>query len=152
LPLASIEHLRPAGGMRFFFYGTLMDADVLAAVVGRRIGSARFQDAILDGFRRVYRRGASYPILLDDPDGQVDGVVVSALTAADAVRLDAFEGSEYRRAARTVAVAGKGTAEVQVYLTNPGVPASKQPWDFEGWRRHRAAYLRRVRRSGSPRS
>jgi len=138
--------------MRFFFYGTLMDADVLAAVVGRRIESARFQDAILDGFRRVYRRGASYPILLDDPGGQIDGVV-SDLTAADTARLDAFEGKEYRRAARTVTLPGEATVDVQVYLTNPGVPASSQPWDFENWqRRHRAAYLRRVRRSGSPQS
>jgi len=139
--------------MRFFFYGTLMDADVLAAVIGRRIGPARIRDAVLDGFRRVYRRGASYPILLDDPEGRVDGVIVSDLTAADATRLDEFEGSEYRRAARAVAVPGEGTVEAQVYLTRPGVPASGQTWDLETWkRRHRAAYLARVRRSGSPRS
>jgi len=139
--------------MRFFFYGTLMDADVLAAVVGRRIGSARFRDATLDGFRRVYRLGAWYPILLDDPGGRVEGVVVSALTVADAARLDSFEGSEYRRATRTVAVSGEGAVEAEVYLTRPGVPASDQSWELDVWRRrHRTAYLRRVRQSGSPRS
>lgn len=137
----------------FFFYGTLMDDEVLAAVVGRRIAESRTSAAAISGFRRVYRRGAWYPILLDDPRGRVEGVVVRGLTVADAARLDAFEGREYRRVVRTVEVAGEGPAEAQVYLPVVGIPATDRAWDLEVWRRrHRAAYLRRVRRLGAPRA
>ena len=46
--------------MRFFFYGTLMDADIRRAVLGVR-ALAPAERATLDGWRRVKKAGVSYP-------------------------------------------------------------------------------------------
>jgi len=55
-------------GRRFFFYGTLMDPSVRRAVLGRPVERSRLQRAVLPGFRRVFRRGATYPVLVDNFD------------------------------------------------------------------------------------
>ena len=41
-----------------------MDGDVLGAVIGRPASVVRRQGALLQGYRHVYRQGATYPILM----------------------------------------------------------------------------------------
>ena len=53
--------------MRFFFYGTLRDRDVMALVLGRRLPPAAFAPASLPGHARRRAKGASYPIVVRDP-------------------------------------------------------------------------------------
>ena len=55
--------------MRFFFYGTLLDPDVTALVLGRRLPPAAFVPASLPGHARRRAKGVSYPILVRDPRG-----------------------------------------------------------------------------------
>jgi hypothetical protein len=137
--------------LRYFFYGTLMDTVVLDTVIGRRVPPSDRSGAVIAGFRRVYRAGAWYPILLPDPDGLVDGVLVSGLTPADAARLAAFEGNEYGVAERPVIPARGQGVLAKVFLPAPGVPGSSREWTPGEWRRkHRGEYLRRTRVS-SPR-
>lgn len=87
--------------MNFFFYGTLMDEDVRALVVGRRAPPSACRPAVLAGYRRVFRDGAAYPILVraraSEGDGvtRVDGCLVAGLSKREISRLKVFEGEEY---------------------------------------------------------
>jgi hypothetical protein len=54
----------------FFFYGTLLDHDVMALVIGRRLPPSAFVPATLKGHVRRRAKGVSYPILLRHPSGE----------------------------------------------------------------------------------
>lgn len=53
--------------------------------------------ARLHGFARYAVRGELYPGIAEQPDATVDGVLYLDVPAVDLARLDAFEGSQYRR-------------------------------------------------------
>ena len=88
----------------FFFYGILLDHDVMALVIGRRLPPSAFVPARLKGHVRRRAKGVSYPIAVRDPCGEVAGVVVSGLTKRDVERLSAFERPRYRIAPLKVTV------------------------------------------------
>src|SRR6202040_1632036 len=69
--------------MRFFFYGTLLDRDVTALVLGRRLPASAFVPAILPGWSRWRVQGSSYPISVPDRKGVISGAIVSGLSARD---------------------------------------------------------------------
>src|SRR5512147_2158995 len=96
--------------MRFFFYGTLIDPEILRAVLQRPVDPMRRQRALLKGYRRVYRRGASYPLLVADTTAQVEGTLVSALLNRDIMLLRMYEGQEYE--IRKLSVSSSGTGRV----------------------------------------
>ena len=137
--------------MRFFFYGTLRDDDVLALVIGRRLPVTARRPGWINSYRCVYRKGALYPILRPAPGCRVDGVLVGSLTAADRRRLDVFEGDEYRREAVSVHTGQQDQTRAWTYLPRPGVPATDVPWSLERWNlEHREQYVARVRRFRTP--
>ena len=43
--------------MRFFFYGTLMDRDLLSLVLGRRVEQRTLKPALLRGYRGSALKG-----------------------------------------------------------------------------------------------
>ena len=54
-----------AGGRgTYFFYGTLMDRDVLNIVSGLNLAPARLRPARLPGYRRVRVQDVQYPAVL----------------------------------------------------------------------------------------
>jgi len=136
----------------FFFYGTLLDDDVRAAVLGRTAPACAPVPAVLAGFRRVPVSGRSFPALIADPRGRVDGALLAGLDAAAAARLSYFEGPEYDPLLRPVVDAAGVSRDAWVF-----VPAPRQPfmpglrprpgrWDLASWqRRHKARYLRELR-------
>ncbi len=140
----------PASRLRpLFVYGTLVDEDVRAAVLGRRIAAERLRAARLSGFCRRYRAGATYPILVSAPAGVVDGILVAGLCAADLRRLIAFEGDEYALVERTVDLVPGGTAPAHLFLPEPWVPAGDADWALPDWRRrHKRRYLAAI--TGGP--
>jgi hypothetical protein len=97
--------------MEYFFYGTLMDDDVLGAVIGRRPLPACRATARLRGYRRVFKRWATYPVLIEEPGASVDGVLVHGISRREAVRLDRFEGALYREAEVCVEILAEPPAE-----------------------------------------
>ncbi|MFZ5781491.1 MAG: gamma-glutamylcyclotransferase family protein [Pseudomonadota bacterium] len=134
--------------MDFFFYGTLLDCDVMALVIGRRLPPAAFVRARLTGFARRRARGVSYPVLVRAPAGRVEGAVVGGLTRRDVERLAAYEGPRYRIAA--VRVMQAGTAR-SVSIFEP-LKESFEPvaagWDLAAWQgRHKRPFLARLRRA-----
>jgi hypothetical protein len=138
--------------MRFFFYGTLLDRDVAALVLGRRLPPQAFLPAALLGHSRWRAKGASYPIAVPNVRGEVEGAIVGGLSAREVARLSAFEGPGYRVA--PLKVRAQGTL-VTVSVFEP-VVSRLQPsgdlWDLALWRRrHKRAFVDRLRRAFSAR-
>ena len=140
--------------MRFFFYGTLIDTEILAVVLRRRVDPTKRRKAVLRGYRRVYREGASYPVLVADPGSEVEGIVVSDLTARDVSLLTAYEGPEYEIGELPVRLWGHGLILARVFLPRAACEASRTPWTLEEWQsRHKWAFVGRLfrHRAASPR-
>ena len=138
--------------MRFFFYGTLLDRDVMALVIGRRLPAAAFAPAILPGHVRRRVKGASYPIAVRDTHGEIHGMVVGGLSVRDVARLSAYEGPRYRIASLKVKVAGTlATVSVFEPVEERFHPTSGE-WDLALWqRRYKRAFIGRLRRAFSGR-
>lgn len=146
--------------MRFFFYGTLLDRDVAALVLGRRLPPQAYVPANLQGHARWRAEGASYPVVVRDPRGTVGGAIVRGLSARDVGRLATYEGPGYRVAPLRVVISGKSTL-VSVFepiVENAGVyrdgrlKPSREPWDLGHWqRRHKRPFVARLRRAFSVR-
>lgn len=137
--------------VRFFFYGTLMDRTVLAAVLGRSLPPAASRPASLEGYRRVFRAGASYPVLVPAAGEVVAGIVVDKLGQGDRRRLEAFEGSDYVSREMPVRLGRGGHVAARVFLPRPELPVTAVPWSPTDWRRrYRRQYLQRIARSGRP--
>ncbi|MGF1641142.1 MAG: gamma-glutamylcyclotransferase family protein [Rhodospirillales bacterium] len=129
-----------------FFYGTLMDVAVLSAVIGRPADRLCRERAFVDGYRRVRRLGATYPILIPMPGARVDGILASGLRPADTTRLCVFEGDDYDLVEIPVRASARGPRRAMAFLARPDVPASSEEWTIADWRRrHRKAYLLRLR-------
>ena len=121
--------------MRFFFYGTLLDRDVAALVLGRRLPASSFAPALLPGWSRWRVQGGSYPISIPDRKGSVAGAVVGGLSARDVAHLAAYEGAGYRISSLKVRLDG---ALTRVSVFEPIVSKLKptsRPWDLALWQR-----------------
>jgi len=133
--------------VRFFFYGTLLDPDVRRQVLGRAAGALPVEDAVLTGYRRVYVRGKTYPVVVPDPASAVEGCLMRGLDRRAAERLIAFETDEYDLVERTVMTASGKTIRCRVFVAGRRAAPSVQPWDYVTWRRrHRSEFGRRLRR------
>lgn len=139
--------------MRFFFYGTLLDQDVAALVLGRRLPPAAFVPASLPGHARRRARDATYPIVVRDPRGAVPGAIVGGLSARDVARLTAYEGPGYRVVPLRVRASGAMT-DVSVFEpVQSRLRPSGELWDLTLWqRRHKRAFVARLKRALSGRS
>lgn len=134
--------------MRFFFYGTLLDPDVTALVLRRRLPPSAFVPARLSGYVRRRAAGKSYPILVRRRGGEVDGMVVGGLTAADAARLSAYEGPNYRVSMLPVRLQGR-LERVSVFEPDgPGLAPSAEAWDIGHWQsRYKRAFVAYIRKA-----
>jgi hypothetical protein len=130
----------------FFFYGTLMDPDVLHGVLQRRPSRTAAVPAVLNGYRRVYRADAVYPVLVSAPAARVHGRCVGPLHAGDAARLIAFEGEDYIPTVLSVRLDQGRLVAATVFLPAPDTPLSDTTWTPELWRRrHRRQFLQALR-------
>jgi len=136
--------------MRFFFYGTLLDRDVTALVLGRRLPPHAYTAASLPGHARRRAQGGTYPIVIADPCDEVPGAVVGGLSARDVARLAAYEGPGYRVARLRVKVRGRVT-EVSVFEPiQSRLKPSRELWELTLWqRRHKRSFVDRLRRAFS---
>jgi hypothetical protein len=136
--------------MRFFFYGTLLDRDVTALVLGRRLPPAAWTPATLPGHARHRAKGVSYPVLQRDPRGEAPGAVVGRLSKRDVARLSAYEGPRYRIIFRNVRV-GDSLSRAAVFEPieggfEPVGGAGGASWDLAHWQRQfKRAFIQRIR-------
>ena len=122
---------------RFFFYGTLLDADLQEAVIGRAVPEGSLVPASIAGFRRVRAAGQTYPILIPGTaTDRVDGAIASDFTYREIERLVAYAGEGYVLSTLPALLADGGTTTVQVFLpVAGGLTASGEPWDLARWQR-----------------
>jgi hypothetical protein len=132
--------------MRFFFYGTLLDLDVTALVLGRRLPPAAYTPAVLPGHARRRIKGGTYPIAVRDPKSEVMGAVVGGLSARDAARLSAYEGPRYRVAPLKVKIAGALTVVSVFAPLEERFQPTGGSWELAPWqRRHKRAFIARIK-------
>ncbi|KQX38949.1 hypothetical protein ASD04_09900 [Devosia sp. Root436] len=126
-----------------FVYGTLQDADVLGAVLGRPIDVAGLRRALAPGFRAVAYPGRVYPALVAADLDTAPGLLLDRLSPLDMAVLDAFEGEEYRREAITV-LAGGARHLAGAYLPVAAIAAATPAWSLAEWTaRHKPLVLGR---------
>lgn len=130
--------------MPFFFFGTLMDRDVLERVLDRPVPDDQLVPALLPGYRRVKAAAADYPALVPCPGGAVEGVVLRATTPRDEARILHFEADEYEPRVLPVRLLDDDRpAAARVFLALPALGRTDEHWDPETWaRRHKEGYLR----------
>lgn len=133
--------------MRFFFFGTLLDDEVLEIVVGRKVPESDKRPAFLPGYRRVKAEGVTYPIIVPQLAAQVSGSLVSSIGAEEAERLIAYEGANYDLVSLPVQCSGRQRqALVFVPVKAGGLMALDEEWHFADWQRlHRAGFVDRLR-------
>ncbi len=128
--------------VRLFFFGTLMDPEVRAIVMGRQMPDDAVEPAVVQGFRRVFVAGRHYPMLLAHASGWVDGTLVSGLDAETVHRLQVYEGWEYSLSPLRVRTASGQTVLAQVFMCPPHVAPDRRPWRLAEWqRRHKRRFL-----------
>src|SRR5262245_36929624 len=121
--------------MRLFFYGTLLDPDVLAAVVGPLAAKITVTPARLDGWQRRRARGRSYPIIHPVAGDSVAGVVTSALVPEAVARLSAYEGPGYGLMDCRPVLADGTAVAAQVYMPTERLAADTAAWDLAQWQK-----------------
>lgn len=118
--------------MRLFFFGTLMDRDLLSVVLSRPADGLHLAHAQVSGFVRRQTAEEAFPILVPQADGQVDGVVAGGIGYGDIDRLLFFEGGEYTLA-ELVVTTDHGRSDAHLFASTGRLTATDQPWSFNAW-------------------
>ncbi|OHE96735.1 AIG2-like family protein [Colletotrichum orchidophilum] len=133
-----------------FFYGTLMEPKVFFTVVqGNGNPSQAIKDlytftpAILHDYTRHRVQFADYPGMISEAGGSVLGIYATGLTDANILKLDFFEGSEYKKKIVSVELRGengggeekeeKKEAMAYIYMRPEGL--ERVEWSFEEFRK-----------------
>jgi gamma-glutamylcyclotransferase (GGCT)/AIG2-like uncharacterized protein YtfP len=124
-----------------FVYGTLRDADILAAVLARPIAIAALRRAIAPGYCTVYFPNRVYPALVPAAEAAARGLLIEGLGVQDQMVLDVFEGEEYRR--ETIDVTVECThLRADAYLPVLAIDPAAPEWSLEDWTaRHKPAVM-----------
>ena len=148
-PATAYANLIPphaAGRDSIFFFGTLMHHEVLETVLDRPVAEHETTESVmLEGWRRERAAAASYPVLVPDAGGKVDGRLLHRPSERCILRINHFENDEYRADRVTVAVAAgriRLTAWVFLPLENVAMmQPSGEPWHLDHWaEQHLDAY------------
>jgi hypothetical protein len=144
-PPLAVEAMIPlaaAGRQPLFFFGTLMDLDVLAYVLARPVDVADLVPAVIAGFRRVGARAGSYPLLVPSPGGILQGSLLRRASRRDIARINHYESGEYRAELHAVADGQGQERAAWVYLGLHHLEATGEGWDLAAWqRRHKSAFF-----------
>ncbi len=120
----------------WFFFGSLLDADVRHTVIGRAVPDEDCAQVSLDGYKRVRVENETYPALIAASNQSVEGIAVSNLSADEALRVLYFEGEEYRPEAVLLRYPRGGFDEAYTFLASPDLNLTDEIWDFDHWVEH----------------
>lgn len=134
LDVAAAIPTSAAGRQPLFFFGTLMDLDVLAYLLERPVDLDDLRPASISGFRRVRARSASYPVLVPESGQRVHGQLLRRATARDIARINHYESGEYLAELRQVVTADGTEIAAWLYLGLDHLQAGDEPWSLEEWK------------------
>lgn len=126
---------------RLFCYGTLRLPQIMRAVIGRVPGH---RPAAAPGYACYAVKGRPYPALVPEEGAAASGVLYEGLTREEIVKLDDYEGPEYRR--RLIGIEAPGgqtvTAWGYVWKARYRSRLTSNEWDIKAFeRRDLPAYL-----------
>jgi len=123
-----------------FVFGTLRCRPLRDIVLGDPEG-VRAIPATLAGVRTHWVAGADYPVLIDDPDGSSNGLLLDGLDPTHRARLDFFEGGfDYDLVPANVETAEGPRDAVRYRPSSP--PEAGGPWSLAEWEaRHAPRWL-----------
>lgn len=126
--------------MRFFFYGTLRDRDLLSLVLGHPVGRDALRPAVLLDWRRCAARGVTYPILVRERGATTEGDVLDGVSVPERRRLSIYEGEGYRLARVFATIDGSTPRGTLLFVPSGDAPPPlDQDWSLDEWRaRHKA--------------
>lgn len=131
--------------MDFFFFGSLMDPDVVDLVFGRPVSASDRQAATAEGFRRVLLAGEGYPVMIPRAGGQVDGILIRGITPAEKERLVWFEDGEYDIAEIALVLGDGRRRQALTCLRRPETAIQEGEWSLARWQHEdKAAFLARA--------
>lgn len=131
--------------MTFFFFGTLMDRDVLTAVLDRPVSEGELRQAWLHGYRRVRAATASYPVLVPAPGLVVGGILFRPRNARDDVRIRHFEDEEYVERWLVAQLPGARLA-ARVFFSLEALGCTDDAWNLAEWaHQHKETFLEQCR-------
>ena len=116
----------------FFFYGTLMDPDLQAAVLGGRLPAG--MSAVLDGYRRRTVAGRDYPAIAPAKGASVSGLLLDGVSPTMAARTSLYEGPQYTAASLPVTTEDGTIRDAWTFLPVRGVWLSARDWSLDVWR------------------
>lgn len=142
LDIGAMIPLAAAGRQPLFFFGTLMDLDVLTFLLERPIDLADLCPAVIRGFRRCGIAGASYPMLVPDEGAVVEGRLMRRATARDIARINHYESEEYRAELHPVSTGAGVETAAWLYLGLDQLEAAAEPWSLGRWQtQHKAGFF-----------
>jgi hypothetical protein len=142
LDVAAMIPLSAAGRQPLFFFGTLMDLDVLTYLLERPIDVEDLHPAEFRGFRRMGVAGASYPMLVADEAAAIEGRLLRRATARDIARINHYESEEYRAELRHVVTEQGVETTAWLYLGLDHMVAAEEPWSLARWQaEHKLAFF-----------
>lgn len=130
---AAMIPLSAAGRQPLFFFGTLMDLDVLAYLLERPIDVADLHPATIHRFRRVGVAWASYPMLVPDEAAVVEGRLLRRATVRDIARINHYESEEYRAELHHVVTEDGVATAAWLYLGLDHMAPAEEPWSLASW-------------------
>jgi hypothetical protein len=132
--------------MTYFFFGTLMDLDVLSTVLDRPLVGGELSRAWLHGYRRVRAATASYPVLVPATGLLVGGVLFQPQSSRDEVRIRHFEDGEYVDRWLMAQLPGGRRLPARVFFSLEALGCTDHPWHLDEWaHEHKAAFLEQCR-------
>ena len=116
-----------------FSFGTLMDADLLAAVTGDDNNALQREAAVVKDHVALWVIDDHYPVLVPRPGTSTAGFIIRGLTANAFERIVFFEGGEFSVQQLQV-INSKGMPETVAFFADADVkPVSEHIWTLEQW-------------------
>lgn len=126
-----------------FFFGSLMDMDLLEVVLGRSPKKLSIRAGRILGFDRHRVDGETFPMLAPVPGGAVDGLVVEGLTRQDLDRIQYYETALYELRAFDVECQGRRIG-ARSFIATSRLSDSGESWDFVCWQTTEKEFTLRV--------
>ncbi|MEQ8331867.1 gamma-glutamylcyclotransferase family protein [Nisaea sp.] len=125
----------------YFFYGTLMDPDVLGIVLGHDPGPLTTA-ATLSGFARVRVEREPYPALVEAPGLHVEGLLMRNYAPQDDARIRYFEDFDFTIEHCSVEI-GTGPETALYCGAVRNIAPTDIPWSYADWvREEKARFLK----------
>lgn len=124
-----------------FCFGSLMDRDVLACVIGQAADKVTMKPAFIAGFYKARLPHESYPMLVPDAEREAPGQLLYGLTMTDLDRIVFFEGEEYELSPCKVRLDGDQWTDALFFDEGIMPPPRTEEWDFDHWKTCHKDYM-----------